>query len=521
MSSGEFPLGLELGDVARLARGVLHGPVGMVVRGLTHDSRKVAPGSLFCALPGLERDGAAFVPEALARGAVAVLAQAPPAGTQAPWVEVGEARQAIGPLAQAFYGDPSGELVVVGITGTNGKTTTSFLVRAVLEADLGRAAALGTLGLRVGDSARATGFTTPEAPELAALLRSLAEEGVRGLAMEVSSHALDQHRVGGLRFRAGVFTNLTHEHLDYHGTLERYLEAKLRFFDLLHDQDAWGVVNLDDPTASAFRARAPRRILTYSQEVANADVHAEAVALGPDGSRIRARARGERVELRIALGGRYNVSNALAALAVGVALGVPPQRAADAIARVDRVPGRFELYRGAGRAVMIDYAHTPDAFERVLGAARQLTDGRLTLIFGCGGERDREKRPIMGEIAGRLADRVYVTPDNPRREPLDRIMNDVARGLRCTGVAWERVDDREEALCRALGDSRPGDLVVLLGKGDEGYQEVDGVKYPYSDREAAKRELARLGAENGSGPDRGDGGGHGGACSREPEATHG
>ncbi|MFN2431912.1 MAG: UDP-N-acetylmuramoyl-L-alanyl-D-glutamate--2,6-diaminopimelate ligase [Gemmatimonadota bacterium] len=482
---------MNLAEIARLARGTVHGPDATLVRGLTHDSREVEPGMLFCALPGLERDGAEFVPQAVGRGAAAVLARSAPSAA-VPWVQVDEPRRVLGLLAQQLYGRPSERLAVVGITGTNGKTTTSFLAAAVLEAGLGSAAALGTLGLRRGDRQAPTAFTTPEAPQLARLMRELADEGVRALAMEVSSHALAQDRVRAVRFAAGVFTNLTHEHLDYHGTLEAYREAKLLLFDQLRESDGWGIVNLDDPAAEAFRARAPRRLLTYARERAGADVVAERVELAPEGSRVRVAARGERLDVQLALGGAFNVSNALAALAAGLALDVPPRLAAEALASVKRVPGRFELCRGAGRAVLIDYAHTPDAFERVLVTARQLTGGALTLVFGCGGERDREKRPLMGEIAGRLADRVYVTLDNPRREPLDRIMADVESGLRGGRAEWVRHDDRAGAIRRALGGSLPGDLVVLLGKGDERYQDVAGVKHPHSDRDVARAELAAL-----------------------------
>jgi UDP-N-acetylmuramoyl-L-alanyl-D-glutamate--2,6-diaminopimelate ligase len=489
--SDRYPLELDLATVARIAGGALHGPAATRVRGLSHDSRRIRPGMLFCALPGRERDGSTFVAEALAAGAAAVLAETAP-DLSAPWVRVGVARRSLGPLAQAFYGDPSADMTAVGITGTNGKTTTSFLTAAVLEEAFGSGAALGTLGLRRGNRTVATGFTTPEAPELAALLRSLADDGVRGLAMEVSSHALDQHRVDGLVFHAGVFTNLTHEHLDYHGTLDAYRLAKLRFFDVLREQDAWGIVNLDDPSAAAFLARAPRRRLTYGQGRPDADVRAEAVTLEGPRSRVRAVVGVERLELVVPLGGGFNVSNALAALAVGATLDLSPRTAAAALARVARVPGRFEVYTGAGRTVLIDYAHTPDAFERVLAAARPLAPGELVLVFGCGGERDREKRPRMGEIATSLADRVYLTVDNPRREPLEQITADVSAGLAGGGAPWIRLDDRAEAIRQALRASRPGDLLVLLGKGDEGYQDVDGVKHPYSDRETARRELAAL-----------------------------
>lgn len=487
----DYPVTLQLAEVARTAGGTLHGAGATPVTGLTHDSREVAPGMLFCALPGLEKDGVSFVPEALARGAAAVLAETAP-GSTAPWVKVADARGAVGPLAQRFFGDPSADVAVVGITGTNGKTTTSFLTAAVLEEALGSAAALGTLGLRRGERVVATGFTTPEAPQLAALIRGLADQGTRGLAMEVSSHSLAQSRVAGVRFAGGIFTNLGHEHLDYHRTLEAYLEAKLLLFDLLREQDAWGILNLDDPAAEAFHRRAPRRLLTYSLDRPAADVFAEELQVAPTGSRAKVIAGGEQVELRVALGGRFNVSNALAALAAGLAIGLSPRRAASAIARVEKVPGRFELYHGAGRTVLIDYAHTPEAFQRILTTAREMTGGRVVLVFGCGGERDREKRPLMGELAARLADVVYVTLDNPRREPVAQIMEDVTAGLRRGPAEWFRVDDRALAIRRALSGSRSSDLLALLGKGDESYQEVDGVKLPYSDREIARRELALL-----------------------------
>jgi UDP-N-acetylmuramoyl-L-alanyl-D-glutamate--2,6-diaminopimelate ligase len=491
MTAADLPRALALAEVAREAGGRLHGDPAVRVRGLTHDSRRVRPGMLFCALPGAALDGATFAADALARGAAAVLGQSPPpAGASG--VEVPDARAAIGPVAHAFWGDPSARLTVVGVTGTNGKTTSSFLLRAVLEEAVGSAAALGTLGLREGERAVATGFTTPEAPELAELLAGLEGRGVRGLAMEVSSHALVQGRVRGVRFDGGVFTNLTHEHLDYHGTLEAYREAKLGFFDALREADAWAVVNVDDPSAAAFRRRGPRRQLTVSLEHRGADLTADAVECGPEGSRALVVVGRERVPLHVRLGGRFNVLNALGALAAGVQLGLAPARAAKALAAVERVPGRFELLQGAGRAVLIDYAHTPDAFERVLTAARPLASGSLTLIFGCGGERDREKRPRMGEIAGRLADRVLLTIDNPRREPLEQIMDDVAAGLRGARAQWARHDDRASAVRTALRESAPGDLVVLLGKGAEAYQEIGGVRHPYSDRDAARAALAEL-----------------------------
>lgn len=481
-----------IGELAARVRGRVLGDPGTRVTGVTHDSRRVHLGDLFAAIQGFERDGHEFVGQAAAAGAAAALVER--AGDwPVPTIVVADVRRALGDVAHAIWGEPTRDLVVAGVTGTNGKTTTSFLIAAVLAAEHGETAILGTLGLRRGDRAVATGFTTPEAPELARTFAELRAEGVRAVSMEVSSHALELGRVDGVRFRAGAFTNLSAEHLDFHGTLEAYGQAKLDFFRRLAEQDAVAVVNADDPWGERFRATGPAGTWRYSLADASAEVFAERFEATPSGSRLVVRTPAGRFETRLALPGRFNAANALAAAAVGVALGIGPAAVAAALATVERVPGRYEVYQGDGVTVIVDYAHTPLAFERILAAVRQSGASRVFCIFGCGGERDRGKRPEMARIAGSLADVVYVTVDNPRREPIEQIMADVLPGFAGTSARWERIDDRRAAIRRAIGEARRGDVVCLLGKGDEEYQLIGTVKHPYSDREEATAALATRG----------------------------
>jgi UDP-N-acetylmuramoyl-L-alanyl-D-glutamate--2,6-diaminopimelate ligase len=403
---------------------------------------------------------------------------------------VADVRAAIGPITHRVHGDVTRRLDVVGVTGTNGKTTTSFLIAAVLQRRYGDTAVVGTLGVRRGERVVSTGLTTPEAPDLARVLRDLEKEGVKAVSMEVSSHAIELGRIGGIHFRAGVFTNLSEEHLDFHETMERYGEAKLSFFRMLAGQRAFAAVNRDDPWAERFLEAGPRGAWSYSLRDPVADVYAERIDVAPDGTRLIVRTPAGRFETRLALAGRFNVANALAAAAIGGGLGVRPAEMGEALARVRRVPGRYEVFHGAGVTAIVDYAHTPLAFERILKAVRDSGARRIFCVFGCGGERDRGKRPEMARIAGRLADVVYVTVDNPRREPIERIMADTLPGFAGTAARWERLDDREKAIERAISEAEPGDVVCLLGKGDENYQWVGTSKHPFSDRAIATRALA-------------------------------
>lgn len=467
----------------------MEGDAEVRVEAVVVDSRRAQAGSLFAAVPGFEKDGHEFVADAVTRGAVAVLVSRS-GGWPVPAIVVDDVRAALGPIAHRVYGDVTDRLDVVGVTGTNGKTTTSFLLASVLGRRYGETAIIGTLGVRRGERIFTTGFTTPEAPDLARVLRDLGKEGVRAVSMEVSSHAIELDRVGGVRFRAGAFTNLSEEHLDFHGTLERYGAVKLRFFRLLAEQDAFAAVNLDDPWAPRFLDAGPREAWTYSLENPAADVYAERIEPAPDGTRLVVRTPRGRFETRLALAGRFNAANALAAAAIGGGLGVRPAEMGEALGEVRRVPGRYEVYRGGGVTVVVDYAHTPLAFERILKAVRGSGARRILCVFGCGGERDRGKRPGMARAAGRLADVVYLTVDNPRREPVERIMADTLPGFAGTTARWERIDDREAAIERAVAEARPGDVVCLLGKGDEDYQLIGTRRIPFSDRAIAERALA-------------------------------
>lgn len=465
---------------------------------MTHDSRRVEPGDLFAAVEGFELDGHDFVEAAVENGARAVMVSriargAVPARWPVPALVVESVRAAMGPAAHAIYADPSREMTVVGITGTNGKTTTAFLTAAALETRW-ETATLGTLGVRRGERATETAFTTPEAPDLARLLRELADDGVEAISMEVSSHAIALGRAEGIAFDAGVFTNLSPEHLDFHGSLEAYGETKLELFRRLRQLDALGVVNADDPWGERFVEEGPERLWRFSLEDPSAEVFAERLELERDETRLTMRTPSGRIESRLALPGRFNAANALAAAAVGVGLGADPGEVGDSLGSVERVPGRFEVRRGNGVTVVVDYAHTPVAFERILRTVREVGPRRLFCVFGCGGERDRRNRPEMGRIAGELAEVVFLTTDNPRREPLEEIMADVREGLEGTSARWERIDDRRTAIRRAIQEeAEPGDVVCLLGKGDESYQWIGEEKLPWSDLEEAEKALASRG----------------------------
>lgn len=484
--------------LSALPKKMVLGRLPDAVTGLSSDSRKVAAGDLFVAVPGLKQDGRRFIPEAFSRGATAVVTEGadPLAGSAQGRILVPSVREALARLADAFYGHPSGTLTVVGITGTNGKTTTSYLVEALLRARGMRTGVVGTIQYRVGDEPIPAGQTTPEAVELQRLLARMVESGVTGVAMEVSSHALALHRVDGIDFDLAVFTNLTQDHLDFHGTLEAYGRVKRRLFELLAGSkkpERWAVVNWDDPASRSMVEGLELRMLTFGLS-ASAAVRPVEHASTLDGIRMTVESPAGRFEVASPLIGEHNVMNLLAASAVGIALGVEPSRIVEALARVRAVPGRFErVEAGQPFLVVVDYAHTPDALERVLGTARKLTRGRLGVVFGCGGDRDRGKRPLMGAIAARLADHVWVTSDNPRSEDPLAIINEVVVGVssvwpdlaRCAMIA-----DRRDAIRAVLDWARPGDFVVIAGKGHETYQIIGREVLPFDDRAAVREILA-------------------------------
>ncbi|HTX11828.1 MAG TPA: UDP-N-acetylmuramoyl-L-alanyl-D-glutamate--2,6-diaminopimelate ligase, partial [Solirubrobacteraceae bacterium] len=456
------------------------------ITGLAYDTRTVEPGTLFFCVPGFTRDGHEFAPDAIARGAAALVVERP-LNLSVPEVRVPSVRAAMAPAAAAFYADPTAELETLGVTGTNGKTTTAFLVGALLEAHGRQTGLLGTVKSVIGGAERAVERTTPEAIDLQRTFREMLDAGDVACAMEVSSHALELHRADAIHFAAAIFTNLTQDHLDFHQTMERYYGAKRRLFEPGRARHC--VVNVDDPYGARLAAELPGaatyavdREATYRATDLHTDLNGSRFTVhGPDGA----------VALNSPLPGRFNVYNVLAALAAVRALGVPLDVAARALETAGHVPGRFEpVLAGQDFAVLVDYAHTPDSLENVLRAARGLTDGRLHVVFGCGGDRDRGKRPMMGEIAKRLADRVIVTSDNPRSEDPDAIIDEILAG---SGTEVEHDVDRRNAIAAAIASAGAGDVVVIAGKGHEQGQEFEGGrKLPFDDVTVARDALEAL-----------------------------
>ena len=469
------------------------------IRGVAYDSRKVEPGQIFVAIPGLKQDGRRFVEDALARGATAVVLEGSDLleGRSVGRVLVPSSREALARLSDAVFGHPSGALTVIGITGTNGKTTTSYLVDALLTAQGRRTGVIGTVQYRIGAESVPAGQTTPEALETQSMLRRMVAAGVTAVAMEVSSHALALSRVDGIDFDVAVFTNLTQDHLDFHVNMDSYREAKRRLFVLLaagRKPARHAVVNADDPSGLAMVADLPLHTLTYGVR-GRADVRPTRWSSGAEGIRMNVRTPSGHLDIASPLVGEHNVQNLLAAIGVGVALGMEPALIARALGSVASVPGRFErVEAGQSFLVVVDYAHTPDALERTLETARKLRGpgGSLAVVFGCGGDRDRGKRPLMGEIAARLADRVWITSDNPRSEPPEAIIGDIVAGIPGGPVLdrHETIPDRKAAIQRALAWAGAGDVVVIAGKGHETYQIIGSEVLPFDDRAQARAALA-------------------------------
>ncbi len=456
------------------------------VDSLTADSRAVERGALYAAVRGSQTDGHRFVPDAARRGAAAVMVETPQ-NAGVPELLVRDGRRALLAAARAWYGDPSRSLTLIGVTGTNGKTTTTGLVRHLLNG-AGRAGSIGTLGAFDGAGAEipstAGSLTTPGAADLQATLAALRDRGVTHVAMETSSHALEQGRLDGLTFAAGIFTNLTRDHLDYHGTMEAYLAAKLRLSGYLA-LNGIEVVNLDDPIWREMPPRDGR--ITYGTDPA-ADLRAESVELGAGGSSFRMTGRWGEADVRLPLMGDFNVSNALAAAACSLGLGQPLRDVVSRLEATPQVPGRMERIAERPCVVLRDYAHTPDALQRALATLRPLTAGRRIVVFGGGGDRDKGKRPLMGGVAAALADLAIVTSDNPRTEDPDAIIDDIESGM---GSARHlRFTERRAAIAAALAEARAGDTVLLAGKGPETYQVIGREKQPFDER-AIVRELTQ------------------------------
>lgn len=468
----------------------------LAVDGLCFHSAEARAGNLFFAIRGARNDGALYAQQAVARGAVAVVAEEA-LSLPVPVLVVANAREALADAARYYYHDPSRAVAVVGVTGTNGKTTTAHLIRSCLQADRRQVGLLGTIAYEFGGRRIPASNTTPDPVRIQGYLREMADRFASACVMEVSSHSLDQDRVRGVRFATGVFTNLTQDHLDYHGTMANYRRAKARLFSSLQP-GACAVLNRDDPAAAAMADELGRgvRVLWYGLSL-DADVRAEQLRPGPDGTRFVMAMPNGRVELFLRLVGLHNVHNALAAAASALSLGASELTVASALEDARPVPGRLELVEtplGAGTTgrvrAFVDYAHTPDALDKVCGTLAELTEGRLHVVFGCGGDRDRSKRAPMAAAVARHARCAYLTSDNPRSEDPAAILDDMAPGFAGSTAEWVRVVDRAEAIRTAIRAAEPGDTVLIAGKGHETYQIFKDSVVPFDDRLEAARALA-------------------------------
>jgi UDP-N-acetylmuramoyl-L-alanyl-D-glutamate--2,6-diaminopimelate ligase len=459
------------------------------VRDLAYDVQSVEQGSLFFCVPGMRADGHDFAPEAVRRGAVALVVERP-LELDVPQLVVASSRVAMAQAADAFFGEPTRELQLAGVTGTNGKTTTCFLVYEILAAAGRRPGLVGTVESRVGGKPQKMARTTPEAIDLQRLFREMLDAGDRSCVIEASSHAIELHRLDRAHFSALAFTNLSQDHLDFHETMEKYFAAKRRLF--LEGDETPAAINIDDAygrrLATDMRAIGRENVLTFGR-ASDADLSPDEIELGAEGTRIRF---GE-LELRSPLRGAFNAENLLTATALARLLGVEDAQIAAGVAALKGVPGRFEaVEHDQPFTVVVDYAHTPDALARLLTAARELTRGRLICVFGCGGDRDREKRPLMGEIATALSDVAIVTSDNPRSEEPRSIIDEILAGVEDKKIEVEL--DRRAAIEQALVQAREGDVVVIAGKGHEQGQEIGGRVLPFDDRVVAAELLLELGA---------------------------
>jgi UDP-N-acetylmuramoyl-L-alanyl-D-glutamate--2,6-diaminopimelate ligase len=470
---------------------------GSGVAAIAYDSRRVVPGAVFVALKGLRADGDAFAGQAASRGAAAIVSESPrPDAVSVPWIVVRDARLALALLADRFFDHPSRRMPVIGVTGTNGKTTTAYLLAAILDAAGRRAGMLGTVAYRIGGEDREASRTTPEAPDVQQLLSEMLQHGCQSAVMEVSSHALSLKRVDGMQFAAGVFSNLTRDHLDFHEDMEAYFAAKRRLFEML-PPGAPGVINLDDPRGPAL-VEISTTPITYAINAA-ADVTPGPIDMTLNGLRFDVTTPRGTVAVTSKLVGRPNVYNILAATATASALDVPIAAIENGIAGLSGVPGRFEVVSQPEDdvTVVVDYAHTDDALRNLLETARPLSAKRLITVFGCGGDRDRSKRPLMGMVAARLSDVVVITSDNPRSEDPARIIGEIERGIPAGSQASSRalivesLVDRAAAIERAVSMAAPGDVVLIAGKGHEKYQQIGDRVLPFDDGEVARAALTK------------------------------
>ena len=450
------------------------------ISGVSYDSRKTEKGDMFVAIRGFEADGHKFIPKAVENGAAVILCEEKPS-CDIPYVLVSDSRYGLAIVSRDFFGDPASEMTMIGITGTSGKTSSSYLIKHMLESKLdAKVGLVGTNGNMIGDEFLHTEHTTPESYELHKLFRHMADSGCTHVVMEVSSHSLTLERVAGIHFDVALYTNLSQDHLDFHGTMEEYAAAKRKLFSMC----SLGCFNLDDAWADFMRDGASCRTMTFSTEKNEADLVAKDIRLTADGVRF-ASVSGDEISItKLGIPGMFSVYNALGTMSVGLALGLSLADCSDAMSSAKGVKGRLEIVpTGRDFSVVIDYSHKPDALEKVLKTLKPVTRGRLIALFGCGGDRDKLKRPIMGRIAADNADLVVVTSDNPRTEDPDEIIREIVAGMKDKRTPTKVICDRREAIAWAIDNAAPGDVLLLAGKGHEDYQVVGHEKHHMDERE--------------------------------------
>jgi len=487
---------MKLSDLPALIGCSAGGLPDTAVSGVTEDSRRAGPGSIFAAAPGVRSDGHDYAAKAVELGAVAIIGSRPGLASLCgvPYIYTASPRKALGLLAHELRGNPSRRMTVIGVTGTNGKSSSVVMIHRVLESCGFPAAALGTLGYQIGHQTLPAPHTTPFGEDLAEMFGRADEAGCSHVVMEASSHAIDQDRIAGIDFKIAAFTNLTQDHLDYHADMDSYRRAKIKLFEQIRGAGRFTVVNIDDPSAGCFISASHVPCHTYGTR---GEVRAEDIAIRVDGTRFTARTPWGPAPVEMHLLGRHNVQNALCVITVCCALGLPLDVVARGVGMVRSVPGRFErIETGRGFEVAVDYAHTDDGLRNVLEAAREVCPGRVIVVFGCGGDRDRTKRPKMGAVAAALSDFAIVTSDNPRTEEPNSIIAAIVPGVEAAGkkkgVDYCVIPDRRQAIGKAVEMARPGDLVMIAGKGHEDYQILGTVKIHFDDREEARAALARL-----------------------------
>jgi len=480
---------MRLVDLVEGLEASIFGEKNVSIRGIAYDSRQVKPGFVFVAITGFKMDGHDFIEQAVQNGAVAVVVGKNGKRDDVTVVQVTDSRRALAVLSANFYQHPSRQLKVYAVTGTNGKTTTCHLLREIFRKQGCTAGVLGTIGNWLGDKKLAAVRTTPESLEIQGIFRRMVDEGVTHAVMEVSSHALELHRVDQIDFRGAIFTNLSQDHLDFHPDLQSYLHAKGKLFARLAG-DAHGVVNMDDVNSFPYLQKvSPVPLITYGRHP-DAAVRAVNIHLGSDGVKFDIAYKDTVFSVNLETPGLFTVYNATAAAAVALAEGIAPAVISSALKTVKGVAGRFQRVDcGQDFTVIVDYAHTPDSLENILTAAREFVSGRLITVFGCGGDRDRGKRPLMGEVAAKISDYTVVTSDNPRSEEPGDIIEDILPGVKKHTREYTVIVDRRDAIAYALSVAAKGDMVIIAGKGHETYQEVKGKTYPFDDREVAKEIL--------------------------------